>query len=300
MASIQILLLAGPQQGQLLELSSDELTFGRQSDCSISIAGDFVSREHGTISFDNDQWILENQSPNGTKVNHKKVGRKGFKLLDQDIVQIGDEDVFQIMIPQSITATPAEIDQSTHPKRKQSNRNKIWIAIGSYLVIACFGLIYLGTLQKSEDQGIEKPNELTMTQIAQVIRTPYQVQVANERAAADFLREAEELYNRQDISIDGTYRVYHAYQMALAHNQKTYFENGLHQLRFDQIQKQLIDKVSDKYNDAFGRLRSREYRFAEKQFRKLNEYYPDTTTELFKNCEAQRHYIRVMLKKYKR
>jgi hypothetical protein len=299
-ASIQILLLSGPQQGKRLELSGEEFLFGRQPDCDIPIAGEFVSREHGMIACIDGQWIVQNASPNGTQVNRKKVGRKGFKLITQDIVQVGGEDVFQIIIPQVATAlAPTEMPTDA-PHRKSSRRTKLWIGIGSYLVLMMFMFVYLSTLHKTEEDQIIKPDELTRTMIEAIIRKPVTVETPDPRAAAQLLREAEELFNRQDAAVSGTYRVYHAYQLSLAHSKKTYFDDGLHQLRFDQVQKQLIDEVSRRYNEAFERLRSREYRVAEKQFRKLNDYYPDTTSKLFENCEKQRSYILKMMRKYKR
>tara|TARA_Y100001933_G_scaffold264567_2_gene330931 strand:+ start:18946 stop:19848 length:903 start_codon:yes stop_codon:yes gene_type:complete len=299
-ALIQILLLSGPQQGKRLELSGEEFLFGRQADGDIPISGEFVSREHGMIAMIKGQWVLQNASPNGTQVNRKKVGRKGFKLVTQDIVQVGGEDVFQVIIPEA-TAPPEAQEKPVESSRSTSSkRSKIWGAIGAYLVLILFLMVYLGTLRTKDANTIEKPRELQVSEIEDIIRTPAKVSVPDPRAAADFLREAEELYSRQDASYSGTYRVYHAYQLALAHDRKAYFEDGLHQLRFDQIQKQLIDEVTIRYNEAFERLRSREYKAAEARFRKLNDYFPDTTTELFDNCEKQRRYILLMMKKYKR
>ncbi|MFG0248947.1 MAG: FHA domain-containing protein [Phycisphaeraceae bacterium JB051] len=302
MASLQILLLSGPRQGQRLELTGEEFLFGRQLDCDIPISGDFVSREHGMIAMVNGQWILQNASPNGTQVNRKKVGRKGFKLLTQDIVQVGGEDVFQVIVPDvaaATTVTQPEDAPDDSAGRAASKRSKIWIGIGVYMVFMMFLFIYLGTLGKSEDQEIEKPRELTRTQIETIIRKPADVTAPDPLAAAEFLSQADELYNRQDATYSGTYRVYHAYKMALAHSRKKYFDDK-HQLRFEQVQNQLIQEVSHRYNEAFERLRSREYKAAEQRFRRLNDYYPDTTTEIFKNCEKQRRYILLMIKKYKR
>ncbi|MBL4701266.1 MAG: FHA domain-containing protein [Phycisphaeraceae bacterium] len=301
MALIQILLLSGPHQGQRLELSDQQLSFGRQSDSAICITGEFVSREHGLISFDNDQWTLTNQSPNGTQVNHKKVRRKGFKLINQDIVQVGSEDVFQIIIPQNTThQTATDNIESIAPRPKASNRTKIWTRIGIIWILIIFFALYMSTLRKNDDTNIVKPPILTLNQIEQIIRTPVKVSAPDLRASAIFLREAQELFNRQDVSKDGTYRVYRAYQNALAHSKKTYFNEGLHQLRYVQIQQQLIDEVAKRYTDAFARMRSREYRVAEIKFRKLNEYYPNSDGDLFENCQKQRQYISKMLRKYKR
>lgn len=299
-ASIQILLLSGPQQGKRLELTGEKFIYGRQSDCDIPIAGEYVSREHGMIALQDDQWVLQNHSNNGTQVNRKKVGRKGFKLVNQDIVQVGGEDMFQLIIPQIAVAQSPTDEALDTPRRKTSKRTKIWIGIGSYLVAILFLVVYLGTLRKSEDSRIIKPPELPPSVIEEIIRKQVTVTTPDPHAAADYLKQAEELYNRQDVTLSGTYRVYRAYQLALAHSRKSYFEDGLQQLRFDQVQKKLIEEVCRKYNEAFERLRSREYRVAERQFRQLNDYYPDTTSQLFENCEKQREYILKMMRKYKR
>lgn len=63
-------------------------TIGRKEDCDIRFSDVFVSREHATIEFSNETWILKNLSSNSvTQVNDKDVSE--VELNDGDIIVIG-------------------------------------------------------------------------------------------------------------------------------------------------------------------------------------------------------------------
>ena len=63
-------------------------TIGRKEDCDIRFSDVFVSREHATIEFIDETWILRNLSSNSvTQVNDKDVSE--VELNDGDIIVIG-------------------------------------------------------------------------------------------------------------------------------------------------------------------------------------------------------------------
>ena len=63
-------------------------TIGRKDDCNIRFSDVFVSREHATIEFNGETWILKNLSNNSvTQVNDKDVSE--IELNDGDIIVIG-------------------------------------------------------------------------------------------------------------------------------------------------------------------------------------------------------------------
>ena len=63
-------------------------TIGRKEDCDIRFSDVFVSREHATIEFTGETWVLRNLSSNSvTQVNDKDVSE--VELNDGDIIVIG-------------------------------------------------------------------------------------------------------------------------------------------------------------------------------------------------------------------
>ncbi len=305
MASLEVLILSGPRQDQRFDLEGPSIYFGRHEDNALTVTGRYVSRQHGEMLFANDNWSIINQSDNGTEVNGKRIGKKPLRLKNQDIISVGGESLFQITIPltqpltseHSIGQSIAEESASENPSAR---RKKIWIGISVYMALVLIFFIYLGTITRTSKQAIESPLELTTTQIATAIAKPPTVAVLDARTGEMSLRQANELFLRQEISIDGPYRAYRAYQMALAHSGRTYFKQGLDQRRFDTLQETLTQTVHHRYTEAYERLRSREYRAAERQFRRLNDYYPDSTSSVFRNIEAQRKFILAKIRKYKR
>jgi predicted component of type VI protein secretion system len=67
----------------------DAITIGRGSDCDIQIVTDFVSRQHATISRDNSETVIQDQSStNGVFVNARRIEKE--KLTDGDEIMIGE------------------------------------------------------------------------------------------------------------------------------------------------------------------------------------------------------------------
>ncbi|MGI8941675.1 MAG: FHA domain-containing protein [Actinomycetota bacterium] len=92
----------------LIQLGSDEprrwpllgssLTVGRYPTCEVRVEDPGVSRSHARLfEADNEWWIADLRSANGTLVNDKKV-TGGKVLRDGDVIQVGDTRL-QILYP---------------------------------------------------------------------------------------------------------------------------------------------------------------------------------------------------------
>ena len=70
-----------------LQLENAEITFGRSSQCDVTLAGPSISRVHAKIEPFGDQWKLVNLGRNGTRVNSELI-EKEKKLVFGDRIYI--------------------------------------------------------------------------------------------------------------------------------------------------------------------------------------------------------------------
>ncbi len=86
-----ILILSGITKGSTYDLKTDgsETILGRDPKCTIFLNDMTVSRNHASILFEQDEWIIrDNGSYNGVWVNNKNVNSK--VLQNGDIIQLGN------------------------------------------------------------------------------------------------------------------------------------------------------------------------------------------------------------------
>jgi pSer/pThr/pTyr-binding forkhead associated (FHA) protein len=70
----RLLVVEGPEPGQKIELSEDEMVIGRESAAGIVIASPAVSRRHAALRLVDGEVVLEDLgSSNGTFVNGQRV-----------------------------------------------------------------------------------------------------------------------------------------------------------------------------------------------------------------------------------
>jgi hypothetical protein len=81
--------LGGPDQGKDYRISKEKTSIGKSEDSDIAIKTDFVSRNHATLSYEDQKFILNDlQSTNHTFVNDRKISKKILK--DDDLIKFGD------------------------------------------------------------------------------------------------------------------------------------------------------------------------------------------------------------------
>jgi len=80
--------LEGPESGQHFPVPGTSFTIGRSAGNQLHLTGQFVSRHHALITFQNGQYVLRDRdSTNGTYVNGRRVGE--HVLRSGDRIQIG-------------------------------------------------------------------------------------------------------------------------------------------------------------------------------------------------------------------
>ncbi len=84
-------ILHGPEAGRHLPLSTERTTLGRNTDCTIPLAGKQVSRQHAHLFFEDGQYLVQDLgSSNGTFVNGKRIpANRPTPIHEGDTFQIG-------------------------------------------------------------------------------------------------------------------------------------------------------------------------------------------------------------------
>ncbi len=303
MPRIQVQVLAGPLQGRRLQFDQEVVRFGREADNDLILAGQYVSRLHGELQYVNDHWELVNQSPNGCEVAGKKLGKKPRPLQDRDRVGVGGQPLFDVLIEAAPAAASPEADAepvaAETPRHQISGRSKTWIGIGVWFGLCVVGmLVGLSLNEKKEDTTPTAP-ELTNEQIEQDIKRVPSNLAVDERAAAEHLTRARELFNRLDSASDALYQCYDNFQRALIHSGKPMFDDGFDQRCYLDVRDRLLAEVRQRYSHAYDLMRSRDFLAAEAAFRKLQDFYPRTDGVVYRNCDRQRNVIAHSVKKRK-
>ena len=291
---IQIINRTGTGRRDVFEGSP--VTFGRDSSCLVVVTGSYVSRCHGELRFVKGCWRLISLSSNGVEINGKRVSRKGRDLHDQDIVSIGGEVVFQVRfdlvaseqaVTQAVELQAGQADQAD--QAASSHLSRVWIGVGIWwgvmLVIAVAGYFIFGGSEKLDSKSV-KP--LSQSQIREEIFRPIQPAEHNEREARDALRDARERMERPYAEQNQMYLALVSYRRALSLSGKRHFDDSQDEMRYLNLRDQLLERMYQLYNDAYGKLRSGQYPQAARAFEKLSHVYPDSTSKIHRNIEAQR------------
>jgi pSer/pThr/pTyr-binding forkhead associated (FHA) protein len=86
----------GPSSGEIIAISPGKLIVGREQDCHLRPASEFISRHHCVFLLDSCALRLRDLgSKNGTFVNGRRIASGEIVLLCDDMVSIG-ELVFQV------------------------------------------------------------------------------------------------------------------------------------------------------------------------------------------------------------
>lgn len=312
MTSLQIEILTGANAGRKLLLRQTRITFGRSTDRTLPIDLPFISREHGEFAFTDGRWTLVNHSNNGTSLNGKLVTTKPRPIKNIATVSIGDTDIFRVL-PMLDDENPLADTQDTpaadtpHADTAAPNttnpRSKLWAGIGVFWIVA-FGLIAFGLLNQSGTDtttpGDSLPPTLTADQITQDITQKPDKQTPDARRADTALAQAHESYALIDRRPDALYHAYDAYRQALTYSIADTLPDAQDQRQFYILEKRLVENVTQKYEAAVNLLKSRQYEAADKAFKDLRAYYPDSASKIFTDALQREAAARDALEKKRR
>lgn len=331
---IQIERLSGPEAGRATTHSPGErVTFGRAADNTMRLAGRHVSRYHGELIWQGDQWLLLCHSANGLTVGKRHVaGGQTFSLTRGETVSVEGEPLFAFeliggdatgqgpMTTNSFASNTGTFAAAADPTGAgasttaavggpspepatgaggaMSRRGKVWVGIGAYMLIVIVGFIALSGLSAQRQAEAAMPGQLPDARIAREIRAPIE-RLPNERESARHLALAQRWYARSESSPDGLFLTHYHYKLARAYaglERGETFDDGLDQLRYQEVEQRLTARMQRDYREAFALAHNREWQAAERALRSLLLSYtppPDQHSAIVDNLEQQ---LRVVMR----
>lgn len=282
---IQLLIHDGPKAGQRLFFERGPITFGRAADNAMVLDDGHVSRHHGEILFENNQWILTHRGHNLTRVNGKALRNRPHPLVHQDIVSIGEHACFQVILPSApATADHGGEDERVEPDRPRlTRRGQLWIWIGLLATFWIVVITFLLTLFPGQHDPVAHLSRLHAGQIRRIIGEVPSPKPPFEARAQEYLEKARSLHDRLDARPDKLFDTYQAYREAMAHLPRQRLVEGRDMLQYEGIRRQLVEEIIHDYNDAYGKLKSHQYEEAYKAFEQLMKKYPDQRSDIYQN-----------------
>lgn len=283
---IRIQMLTGPSAGLQTTHTDPRLSFGRAPENTICIDAAHLSRRHGELVCIDGFWHVINQSPNGTTLNGRPVKgdprsdpRKMRPLKSGDVIGVGPHKLFTVAVspPGKETIEQAPVEE-TAPRKAVSRRTKMWIGIGSYMLVMMIVIILLATAGGKKTVSRTIPEQLPDAKISMEIRQPVE-RTPDERKAAQHLSEARDWFARPNSRGDALYQAHRNYKLAMAYMGAATLPDD--QLQYDAIEKRLIDTLTDKYRRAYAMTLNKQWTDAEKLLREITDMYPDTTSAVY-------------------
>lgn len=307
MASIQLQIIRSGGQVYRETYREGTIAFGREDDNQIIFTETFVSRHHGHFLQSEDNWYIENLSPNGTQVNGKRIRKKPTLLNVGDTISVGNQQIFFVEAIESNSSTPTSNTAKIEPDSKAnikaspispaSRKMRLWISLAAFWLVVLGVLVFIQPLLSNKDtlNLNDRIPSLSPEQISQYVRQkPKDIQgnvQPDERRMNDALAEARDFSARIDASTDARYRAYRAYQRAIAYSGLELLPNSQDMRMYVQLEADLVRDITNRYYEGYSLLRSHNFRGAEQSFRTLIRYFPEPDNPLIRNVEAQRRDI---------
>jgi pSer/pThr/pTyr-binding forkhead associated (FHA) protein len=301
---LQLQIVFNPTQPRREVFTAGPIAFGRESDNRIVLPEAMISRRHGRIDVVNNQWVIFNDSDNGTLVNGKSVGKKGRVLTNRDVVSVGDRRVFEVIIDQAGEAESSDSPLEAVTPRdaevaRAARKRKLMFMVVGWLIGATLLGIWGATLDTKTAKDDGPKAVLTEKEIAnEVLSGPKKKIMPDERQGTEALEAANQYYATRESDLANTYRAYRSYQLALACFDKSSFDDPMAQLRYTEVQKDLVKRVTEYYKRGISQFQSKQYEEAEITFSKLRrDIYPDFDNVIAHNVDEQRKDIGPHLKR---
>ncbi len=274
---IQIHYLEGPDKGLHTTFNETSLTFGRAAGNGLVIDMDVLSRQHGELRFEGDDLLLINNSPNGTTVNGKAVGKKPVKLKGGDVIGVGKANLFVVQFSAAQAAARNEevfdFEKAADPNaaagaKGMSKRTKLWTAIAVYMGIILAVFIFIATMGDNKPKNSGDLSRPLSAQEIEAELTRKLTLVEDPAKAARHLEEANAKFARKDSRAEWLYECHLDYKLSLAYSGKANF-TGQNHLQFSEVEKEVVEKIKRDYESAYAELQSGKYRDALTRFEQL-------------------------------
>jgi predicted component of type VI protein secretion system len=285
MQTLHVQLLSGPGAGRKASFQASPLSFGRDAANALVLVGEFVSRQHGVIRFENDRWLIENLSANGTRLNGRKLN-KPQPLRTGDTVSIGDEPVFSVTLDAPPAQGPASQEKPEDiAARKSRKQARLWVGIGIYMACMLGLMIFFQTNRRPDTgQRVRFPEQWPADRVERELTADLK-RHPDEFQAQEHLKRALELTSRLDDSPEVLYLAYRAYREALAYRGLTRFDDPAVESKHRRIREQFLSSIQQLYAQAYNAGASGEYERGADLCARLVKIYSDRTAPLHGHVE---------------
>lgn len=122
----------------------EKISFGRGGEVDKQINDDGLSRLHAVIYREEDEfWIVDENSTNGSFVNGERVGQHGTALFDGDVIKIGNYTSITIHIGEASPEKEEETEEETVNVPAVSTNESVNTEVKSDAAKSSFGMIPL-------------------------------------------------------------------------------------------------------------------------------------------------------------
>lgn len=137
----------GKNRDKIFHFTQDQVVIGRSASCDLILEDDSVSRQHATITFDGESFVIQDSSTNGTFVNGSRI-RTSQKLFPDDVIGIGPDNLLRYEQRIDGAELPEEHQGNvrTGPKALSDVTKRIKSLLGQKPMLAAGLGIYLGFL----------------------------------------------------------------------------------------------------------------------------------------------------------
>ncbi|MCC5829595.1 MAG: FHA domain-containing protein [Phycisphaeraceae bacterium] len=309
MPAIQVSILLGSQTGKrvLLTESDSPVTFGRDVDNRIILDDPRVSRHHGRLILEGDQWRVESLSSNGVRVGWRSAGKKGLRLRDGDTLKVGEVDLLGVGLHSGGGPRAAEDqddedweDGDQEGPAKKGKRSNLWLFVGIYVLVIVGIFIVIGQVLDRGEPGppdIQR-QQLTATDIENLVRrrlTEDEMYPFNQQRGDQALAEALEHALAVDIQPERLFPAYRSFREALRHYRRDSYL-GLpdpdHRTVYLEVERRLTERIITLYQRGLDAHRTNDFVAADRAFSRVLEVFQDPSSDLFRNAVYFRNLAR--------
>ncbi|QDU34040.1 FHA domain protein [Poriferisphaera corsica] len=276
--SVQIRLLIGPQAGRVVTLQQSPISFGRALDNTICLDIETLSRKHGEFLFTNNLWHFTNHSPNGTRINNKKISNQPFDFFSPIKVKVGRDVLFELEPLSHAEQASTATQNGSEPEVEKSSakRIKLFSILGSVYAAALLALVLILSSLSSSDStmGNTKGLNITETAIRQELFKNHPKETPNPRQVAEFINHANERLALKDSEPEALYDALRALRKAQAYTDQRTFSDPIYNRLLTELQESMTKRLSDDMQQAYLLLTSRKYQAAIDHYNAIERYYP--------------------------
>lgn len=132
---MRLIVASGALQGDIFEITKDDVTIGRGANNDIVISDPATSRTHCQIRREEDKYVIQDaNSANGTYINDERIALP-YVLRDGDEIRLG-ETTLRVEDAGSVPVMGKDVEPAAVAGTTAGRRGGLWAAIAALSVIA--------------------------------------------------------------------------------------------------------------------------------------------------------------------